>query len=141
MKTLKSMVAGIALLLACITANATVKTRINQPTEKDVVNMYINAITNGKADNLDKILDNDLQFNIQRGQNVNTLNKNQVVDYIKNNTVADNTVNTTTTVLTDDDSISKVKIEFKYSGFTRTDIVTLDKTVGWKISTVNSSNN
>ena len=141
MKTLKSMVTGIALLLACITANATVKTRINQPTEKDVVNMYINAITNGKADNLDKILDNDLQFNIQRGQNVNTLNKNQVVDYIKNNTVADNTVNTITTVLTDDDSISKVKIEFKYSGFTRTDIVTLDKTVGWKISTVNSSNN
>jgi len=141
MKTLKSMVAGIALLLACITANATVKSRINQPTEKDVVNMYINAITNAKADDLDKILDNDLQFNMHRGDNVNTLNKNQLVDYVKNNTIADNSVSTTTTVLADDDAISKVKIEFKYNGFTRTDIVTLNKALGWKIAVVNSSNN
>lgn len=139
MKTLKSMVAGIALLLACITANAAVKSRATQPTQKDVVNIYINAIANGKTDNLDKVLGDDMQFNMQRGQRVNTLTKEQLMDYLKNNASAGGAVDTTTTVLTDDENTSKIKIDFKYDGYTRTDVVTLDKSFGWKITSVNSS--
>ncbi len=139
MKTLKSMVAGIALLLACITANAAVKSHATQPTQKDVVNIYIGAITNGKTENLDKVLGDDLQFNMQRGQRVNTLTKEQLLDYLKNNAVAGGAVDTTTTVLTDDENTSKIKIDFKYDGYTRTDVVTLDKSFGWKITSVNST--
>jgi len=139
MKTLKSMLAVIVLLFTCVAANANVKSHNSQPTESDVVTMYISAITNGTTDKLDKIFDNDLQFNIQRGQNVNTLNKGQLIDYLKNAGSSTGVVNTTTTILADDDNTGKVKVEFKYDGYTRTDIINLYKSTGWKITSVISS--
>jgi len=139
MKTLKLMLAGIALLFASVAANASVKPHTNQVTQTDVVNMYINAITTGNTNNLDKILDNSLQFNTARGENVNTLNKDQLVDFIKANTVAGVTVTTDTTVLSEDEGTAKIKVNFKYDGYTRTDILSLDKTNDWKITSVDSS--
>jgi hypothetical protein len=139
MKTLKIMLAGIALLFASVAANATVKLHPNPITQTDVVNMYINAVTTGNTDNLDKILDNDLQFNTARGANVNTLNKDQLVDFIKANTVTGLAVTTDTTVLTSDNGTLKVKVDFKYDGYTRTDVLSLVKTNGWKVTSVDSS--
>ena len=139
MKTLKIMLAGIALLFASVAANATVKPHTNPITQTDVVNMYIDAITTGKTDNLDKILDNDLQFNTARGANVNTLNKDQLVDFIKANTVSGLAVTTDTTVLTSDNGTLKVKVDFKYDGYTRTDVLSLVKTNSWKVTSVDSS--
>jgi len=127
MKTLKSMLAGIALLLAFVTVNASAKSHTSQPTQTDVVNIYISAVSNGKVTDLNKVLDNEMD-------------KNELLDYLKNNTVAGVTVNTTTTVLSNDDGSAKVKVEFKYDGYTRIDILTLDKTLGWKITNVDSSN-
>lgn len=140
MKTLKSMLAGIILLLAFVTVNASAKSHTSQPTQTDVVNIYISAITNGKVNDLNKVLDNEMHFNIVRGENTNTMDKNELLDYLKNNTVAGVTVTTTTTVLNNDDSSAKIKVEFKYDGYTRIDILTLDKTLGWKITNVDSSN-
>ena len=140
MKTLKSMLAIIVILFAgSATSNAAAKSHRSQPSQTDVVNIYISAITNGQMDNLDKILDNDLQFNMQRGQNVNTLTKNQLMDYLKNNGASSTNVSTKTTVLTDDDDMTKVKVEFQFDGYTRVDILTLNKSFGWKVTTVNSS--
>ncbi len=139
MKTLKIMLAGIALLFASVAANATVKLHPNPITQTDVVNMYINAVTTGNTDNLDKILDNDLQFNTARGANVNTLNKDQLVDFIKANTVSGLAVTTDTTVLTSDNGTLKVKVDFKYDGYTRTDVLSLVKTNSWKVTSVDSS--
>lgn len=139
MKTLKIMLAGIALLFASVAANATVKLHPNPITQTDVVNMYINAVTTGNTDNLDKILDNDLQFNTARGANVNTLNKDQLVDFIKANTVSGLAVTTDTTVLTSDNGTLKVKVDFKYDGYTRTDVLSLVKTNSWKVTAVDSS--
>jgi hypothetical protein len=139
MKTLKIMLAGIALLFASVAANATVKLHPNPITQTDVVNMYINAVTTGNTDNLDKILDNDLQFNTARGANVNTLNKDQLVDFIKDNTVSGLAVTTDTTVLAMDNGTAKVKVDFKYDGYTRTDVLSLVKTNGWKVTSVDSS--
>jgi ketosteroid isomerase-like protein len=139
MKTLKSILAGIVLLFACAGANAAVKTHASQPTESDVVTMYINAIKSGTADKLDKVLDNDLEFNIHRGEKVNTLNKEQLIDYLKSAGAGTGDVNATTTVLAEDENTGKVKIEFKYADYTRTDIVSLSKSTGWKITSVNST--
>ena len=80
-----------------------------------------------------------MQFNLKRGENVNTLNKEQLLDYLKNNTVANTDVTTTTTVLTDDGNASRVKVEFKYDGYTRIDEITLTKSSGWKIANVDST--
>jgi len=139
MKTLKLMLAGIALLFTSVAANAAVKSAKNEPTQADVVNMYINAIKTGTTTDLTKLLSSDMQFNLKRGENVNTLNKEQLLDYLKNNTVANTDVTTTTTVLTDDGNASRVKVEFKYDGYTRIDEITLTKSSGWKIANVDST--
>ena len=136
MKTLKSMLAGIALLFICAAANAITKPATGKLTRDEVVKIYIDATTSGNVSNLNNVLADDLQFNIQRGENVITLDKNQLIDYLKNNTTADPSVKTTTTVMQEDDNSSVIKVEFKYDGYSRTDEVTLNKTFGWVITQV-----
>ncbi len=139
MKTLKSMLTGIALLFICIAANATVKSTAGKPTKEDVIKTYVDAITNAKINNLDKVLDDNLQFNMQRGENVTTLSKGQLLDYLKNSATADPSVTTTTTMLQDDDNSAFIKVEFKYADYVRTDEITLSNANGWVISKVQSS--
>jgi len=136
MKTLKSMLAGITLLFICVAANAITKPATGKLTRDEVVKIYIDATTSGNVSNLNNVLADDLQFNIQRRENVNTLDKNQLIDYLKNNTTSDPSVKTTTTVMREDDNSSVIKVEFKYDGYSRTDEVTLNKTLGWVITTV-----
>ena len=136
MKILKSMLAGIALLFICISANAIIKPITGKLTRDEVVKIYIDATTSGNVSKLDNVLADDLQFDIQRGDYVNTLDKNQLIDYLKNNTVSDPSVKITTTVEQEDDKSSVVKVEFKYDSYTRTDEVTLYKTTGWLITKV-----
>jgi hypothetical protein len=138
MKTLKSMLTALALLFVCVAANATVKPHTGKPTKNDVVNLYIDAIAHGKTNNLDNILDDGLQFNMVRGERVNTLSKDQLISYLKNNT-SDAPASTNTTIVQDDDNASVIKVEFKYADFTRTDLVTLENANGWAITKVQSS--
>lgn len=139
MKTLKLMFAVVALLLTGVSANAAAKPVHNEPSQSDVVNMYINAIKTGTTTDLIKQLDNDMQFNIKRGENINTLNKTQLLNYLQNSTLANTVLSTTTTVLTDDGYSAHIRVEFKYDGYTRIDEITLSKTSGWKISNVDST--
>ena len=130
------MLAAIALLFICAAANAITKPATGKLTRDEVVKIYIDATTSGNVSNLNNVLADDLQFNIQRGQNVNTLGKNQLIDYLKNNTTADPSVKTTATVMQEDDNSSVIKVEFKYDSYSRTDEVTLNKTYGWVITKV-----
>jgi hypothetical protein len=136
MKTLKLTLTAIALLLVGTIANkASAKDKI---TKGDVVNIYIDAIATGKTQDVDKVLDDELQFNMKRGSNVNTVNKNDFLSSLTN-AGASNPQHTETTVLQGDDNSEKVKIEFKYDGFSRTDVVTLNRSFAWKITSVDSS--
>src|SRR5271170_2561384 len=109
MKTLKSMLAGIALLLICVAANAITKPATGKLTRDEVVKIYIDATTSGNVSKLDNVLADDLQFDIQRGDYVNILDKNQLIDYLKNNATSDPPVKTTTTVMQEDDNSSVIK--------------------------------
>ena len=138
MKTLKSVLAGIIILFSSVAAsNAAVKH--GQPSQNDVVNTYVTAISTGNGSDLDKFLDNDMQFNVHLGENVTALNKDQVLDYLKNNSSATSPVNTNVTVMQQDDNSAKIKVAFQFADYTRTDVVTLDKTSGWKITSVDST--
>ena len=140
MKTLKSMLTGIALLFVCVAANATVKSVTkDKPTKTDVVNMYIDAIAHGKTSTLENILDTDFQFNVKRGDNVNTLTKDQLIASLKNTSIDNTAVTTTITEVSDDDDASIVKVDFKYADYTRTDVITLSKSGGWNITKVVTS--
>jgi hypothetical protein len=138
MKTLKSALAAIIILFTSVAvSNAKVKT--DQPSQTDVVNMYVTAVSNGKSTDMDKYFDDALQFNVHQGTNVTSLDKDQVLDYLKQGTGSNAPVNTNVTVMQQDDSSAKIKVDFKYDSYTRTDVVTLSKSFGWKITSVDST--
>jgi hypothetical protein len=139
MKTLKSILTGIALLFICAAANAAINTINPNPPKADVVNIYIEAIAHGKISGLDNVLNEDMQYNMQRGENVKTLNKQQLLDYLKNSPGANSPVTTSTSVIADDDETYVVKVQFKYDDLVRTDVVTVTKAGGWQISKVLTS--
>ena len=136
MKTLKSMLTGFVLLFICGAANAIPKHTVDKLTRDEVVKIYIDATISGNVSKLENVLADDLQFTIQRGDYVNTLDKDQLIDDLKKNTIADPSVKTTTTVMREDDNSAVIKVEFKYDGYSRTDEVTLNKTFGWVITNV-----
>ena len=138
MKTLKSAMMGIALLFVCVAANATTKPAAEKMTKDDVIRVYTDAVANGKTSDLDRILDSSMQFNMQRGDNTNTLNKDEFISSVKN-AVPDPSVKATSNIMQDDDNSAMVKVEFKYDGFTRTDMVTLQNSAGWVVTKVDSS--
>ncbi|TWI94844.1 putative lumazine-binding protein [Mucilaginibacter frigoritolerans] len=139
MKTLKSVLAGIALLFISVAANATVHPTADKPTKTDIINIYIDAITHGKANTLANVLDDAMEYDVQRGENVNALNKDQLIQSLKDAGTNDASVTTETTILADDDDASTVKVTFKYADYTRTDVVTLSKTNSWAITKVVTS--
>lgn len=139
MKTLKSMLGGLILLLVCATAaNAAVKPAAMRLTKEDVVNIYIDAIAHGDMKGLDNVLDDSLHYIVQRGNNPMTLHKDDLMDYLRTNP-ADPSVTTTTTVVEDGDRHTRIRVEFKYAKYTRTDLLTLDDYGGWMITKVESS--
>jgi hypothetical protein len=138
MKTLKSTLAAIIILFTSVAvSNAAVKP--GQPSQSDVVNIYINAVSNGRATDIDKYFDDELQFNVHHGNNITTLDKRQVLDFLQQSTGSNAPVNTNTTVMQQDDNSAKIKVVFKYGDYTRTDVVTLNKAFGWKITDVEST--
>lgn len=135
MKTLKLTIAVLAFLFVGITANAATK----KITKSDVVNIYIDAIANGKTQGLDQVLDNEMQFQTKRGDNLTTIDKNTFLDFLTKNGSGAAPVNTSTTVIQDDDNMQKIKVEFKYDGYVRSDVLTLNHTTGWIITNIVST--
>jgi len=136
MRTLESIFAGIALLFICTAANSVTKPATGKLTRDEVIKIYIDAITSANVSKLNDLLDAELQFNIQRGDFVTTLDKNQLIDYLKNDISSDPSVKISTSVMREDDHSSTIKVEFKYAGYSRIDEVTLTKTFGWLITTI-----
>jgi hypothetical protein len=138
MKTVKSALAAIIILFTSV-AVTNAKGKTDQPSQTDVVNMYVSAVSNGKSADMDKYLDDELQFNVHQGSNVTSLTKDEVIDYLKQNTGSNTPTSTNVTVMQQDDASAKVKVDFKYDSYTRTDVVTLSKAFGWKITSVDST--
>jgi hypothetical protein len=138
MKTLKSMLAGIVLLLVCAAANATAKPAVSKLTKDDVINIYVDAIAHGHLKGFDNVLDDSLHFDIKRGDKVDVLHKDQLLDYLGNSPI-DPSVTTTSTTISDNNGTAVMEVVFKYAGYTRTDMVTLESEGGWMITKVEST--
>jgi hypothetical protein len=140
MKTLKAVVMGLALLLVCGLAQAASGTKHNNSTKEEVINAYVDAVVHGKLSGVSDAIDDDAQFNMKRGSNVNTLNKPQVLDALKSGENVEQDCQCTKTVLQDNDDVSIIKVDMKYNDFTRTDVITAQRAGnGWKITKVETS--
>ena len=129
------MLAGVILLFVYVSANATVKPVASKLTKEDVINIYIDAMAHGDMKGLDNVLDDSLQYDIQRAGKTNTMHKDELMDYLNSNP-ADPSVTTSSAVIQEDDGTAMIKVIFNYSTYTRTDMVTLDNFGGWMITKV-----
>src|ERR1700749_3089394 len=145
MKTLKSIMLGLALVAVCSAANATTHiapvklthTVAGKLSKNDVLNIYMNAAIHGKMENNEDVLASDVQFNIKRGDHTITANRTQMLAYLKGNENIEQDCKTTTTTVEDADDHVVVKIVMQYAGYTRTNLVTITNySYGWLITKV-----
>jgi len=140
MKTLKAMMVGMALLLVCGISQAAPTTSYDNSTKDEVMNTYLNAVVHGKLSGIDDAIDDDAQFDMKRGDNINTLTKSQILDALKTNANVEQDCQCTKTVVRDEDDIHVIKVDMKYTDFTRTDVITAQHEGNkWKITKVETS--
>lgn len=135
MKTLKTIMMGLALVIAFTAAKADGK-----PTKTEVLNIFMNASAHGKLDKFEGVVANDVEYNMQRGERTIKADKKQMLDFYKANENVDQACKCTATTLEDSDLYMVVKVEMKYDTYTRVNVVTIKDTgSNWKITKVTTS--
>src|ERR1700754_1122813 len=124
MKTLRTLLIGVALFTVCTAAKATIHTDEANMSKNFAINTYIDAMTRGKADGMNEVLDPTVKFNVLRGTKVVSSSKKEMLDYLKSNKDVEQDCTTNTEIIQDDAAQSVVKVDMKYSGFVRTNYVT-----------------
>ena len=138
MKTLRSIMLGLALLAFCGIAKANT-TPDGKLTKNYAINTYVDAMTRGRLNGLNDVLDKSVAFNMVRGKQVLSFDKQQMLDYLKTGKNTEQMCITNTTVVENNDQVAIVKVDMQYDGFTRSNYLTIAHTGnGWKITNVYS---
>ena len=138
MKTLKSILLGLALMVVCgaVKANNTDEGKL---TQNHAINTYVDAMTRGKLQGLNEVLDQSAQFSMLRGKTVLSFSKKQMLDYLQANKNTEQTCTITTSIVESNANVAVVKVDMKFDGFVRSNYVTIANTGnGWKITNVYS---
>jgi len=139
MKTLRSIMLGLAMLAMCGVVKANTNDNVKL-TQTYAVNTYVDAMTRGRLNGLNDVLDNSASFSMVRGKQVLSFSKKQMLDYFKTNRNTEQICITSTSVVESNANIAIVKVDMKYSDFTRSNYVTIANTGnGWKITNVYST--
>jgi hypothetical protein len=138
MKTLRSIMLGLALLVVCgvVKANTTNGEKL---TKTYAINTYVDAMTRGKLDGLNDVLDKTAEFSMLRGKTVLSFSKKQMLGYLQSNKNTEQICTTSTSIVESNTNIAIVKVDMKYDDFVRSNYVTIANTgSGWKITSVYS---
>jgi hypothetical protein len=139
MKTLKSIILGLSLVILCSAAKATENPTEEKSTRTYAITAYIDAMTSGKTSGLSDVLDQSAQFSMLRGKKVMTYDKQAMLRFLEANGGVKQDCTTNTTVVENNTDLAVVKVDMKYGEFTRSNYVTLLNTgSGWKITNVYS---
>ncbi|QXV65438.1 nuclear transport factor 2 family protein [Mucilaginibacter achroorhodeus] len=137
MKTLRNLTAVVALMITCSFAKAD-EPAVNL-TRVHAINTYLDAMTRGKIEGLNQVVDASAKFSILRGKSIVSFDKKQMTDFLKEQKNVEQTCTTNTEVVESNSHIAVVKVDMKYNGFTRSNYVTIANTGnGWKITNVYS---
>jgi hypothetical protein len=139
MKTLKSILAALALIIVCGVAKANVTTEGDNLTRNFAINTYVDAMTRGKVQGFGDVVDQSAKFNLLRGKNVLSFTKGEMIESIKANKNTEQNCTTSTTIMESNSDMAVVKVDMQFDGFVRTNYVTVANTgKGWKITNVYS---
>ncbi|GAB3934555.1 nuclear transport factor 2 family protein [Mucilaginibacter myungsuensis] len=138
MKTLKTIALGLALLTTVFTANAADKP-IERLTKHYAINTYIDAMSRGRLQGFNEVLDPTATFSMLRGTQVCSYNKKDMLKFMKDNQNVEQACTVSTSEVESNDNITVVKVDMKFNGFIRSNYVTVANTGdGWKITNVHS---
>jgi hypothetical protein len=138
MKTLKSILLGLALMVVCVAVKAN-NTDDGKLTQTHAINTYVDAMTRGKLQGLSDVLDQSAQFSMLRGKTVLSFSKKQMLDYLQANKNTEQACTITTSIVESNANVAVVKVDMKFDGFVRSNYVTIANTGnGWKITNVYS---
>lgn len=138
MKTLKSIALGFILLTVFSAAKASSKPAAVL-TKDYVINTYIDAISHGKTAGLKDVFDPFAKFSLRRGDKVINYTKAEMLTAMQANHDVEQNCTIATSEMESNYNSSVVKVDMKYSGFVRSNYVTITNTdKGWKITNIYS---
>jgi hypothetical protein len=139
MKTLKTIMLGLVLLVVCGVAKANPIPEPETLTKTYAVNTYINAITRGKLDGFNDVLDQSVKFSMLRGSEILCFDKKQMVDFMKKVKNIQQACTTSIHVVESGNDVAVIRVDMKFENFMRSNYVTIANTPnGWKITNVHS---
>ncbi|WP_295767829.1 nuclear transport factor 2 family protein [uncultured Mucilaginibacter sp.] len=138
MKTLKSLVAGLALLVIANVVKAE-EPNVARLTKSYAVSTYVNMMTRGLNAGLSDVFESNAKINILRGKQVLSFSKAEMLTFAGDNKNIQQNCTTSVTEVESNADMAIVKVDMKYEKFTRTNYVTIANTgEGWKITNVYS---
>lgn len=138
MKTLKSIMVGLLLLVVCGAARAT-DNATEKLSENYAINTYVDAMIRGRLDGLSDVLAPNAEFSMLRGKQVLSFSRTQMLGYFQLNKNVELACTTSTSIVQSNMDISLVRVDMKFDGFVRSNYITLANTGnGWKITNVYS---
>ena len=138
MKSLKMAVLSIALLAVFGAANVAKASGVPL-TENDVINTYVNAMTQGNLTGINAAFDANASFSMLQGSKVVNISKDDMLAFLKETKGVQQNCTTSTTVIESNANNSIVKVDMQYGSHIRSNYVTMVNTEdGWKITDVYS---
>ncbi|MGY3213431.1 nuclear transport factor 2 family protein [Mucilaginibacter sp. HD30] len=140
MKTLKSILFGLALLVATGVANAKPNTA-NTLSKNDVVSVFTNAVIHGNLQNLEQAFAKDVEYTIYRGEKTFKLNKQALLDSFKASENVEQSCQYSTSIVSDVDNTMVLRLNMQYEGYVRTSTITIKQQgQDWKITSIETRN-
>jgi len=141
MKTLKSILFGIAIMAVATVANAkSIKGEL--PFSSDyVLKTYVAATTQGNLAGFDKTLTNDATFNIVQGERSIKMDKAKMVASLKATEGIVQDCKVTTSLVSQTLENTVYEVDTKFSDYTNVNMITLvaNDQDGWKISNIQTT--
>ena len=139
MKTFKSIIPALALLLMFGTAKANQKDD-GAASRSIAINTYVDVMARGKLNGFTDVLDQGVQFSVLQGKHIVSYNKKQMLEYLQSVKNIEQDCTTNTSIVESNEFINVIKVDMHFSsGFVRSNYVTLaNNGSGWKIINVYS---
>ena len=140
MKTLKLFVLLLSLLIAFGTAYAKSKPDDGIFTKTHAIDTYVDAVTRGKLDGFDEVLDPSAKFTtLKANKRLVSYNKNEMLGFLSKIKNVEENCTTNTAIIENTADMIVVKVDMQFESFTRSNYVSVANTGnGWKIINVYS---
>lgn len=141
MKTLKTLAAALLVVLST-SAFANKKKNNETSLAEYALKKYVSAVSYGDVKGISSVLDNDVQLTTDFKNDVQNLNKEQILTSLNFTQNVKQNCETEYKMVERTSTQALAKITQKYDGFTKVNYISLSNTAtGWKITHIASSIN